>query len=310
MVEAIVGSQAADIMSAELIQRWLKFAAVSEKSIATYSNCLKQLQRYFLSNAISKPTRADLENWRDELISSGKSASTVALYLTAAKLFFRFLAQECLYPNIADNLKNRVRLSHDHKRDALSVDQARELIKATEGKNLLALRDRAITGLLLTTGVRSIEIVRANVADIRYSRGNAFLYVQGKGRFDKSECVLIPASVMKPLQAYLKARGKFSANEPLFISLSRRNYGKRLETQSVRKMIKSNLRKIGIDAPTVTCHSLRHTAACIMFEAKVALTDIQMVLRHKSVDTTLIYLNTINRQKNLAENIVAQFLRI
>ena len=82
-----------------LVNRWLKFAAVSEKSMTTYKVCLKQLFGYFADNKISIPARADLENFRDYLIDSGKSASTICLYLTATKLFFRWNMTTRIYKN-------------------------------------------------------------------------------------------------------------------------------------------------------------------------------------------------------------------
>ena len=264
------------------VSKWIKFAAVSEKSAMTYCNCLKQLANYFADNNISTPTREDLENWRDELIESGKSASTVVLYLTAAKLFFRWLAQENIYPNIADHLKNRVKVNHDnHKKDALTAQEAASLIKSVTGKDLKALRDRAIIALMTTSGLRSIEIVRANYCDIRKIQGGIYLFVQGKGRSDKSESVRIAPQVYSLIQAYLKARGKIASNVPLFVSTSRRNKNARLQTQTISRMVKGNLRDIGIDTPTVTCHSLRHTAATVMILAGQKLDAVQMVLRHK-----------------------------
>lgn len=173
--------------STNLVQQWLNFAAVSDKTASTYANCLRQMRRYFVDNGVNNPTRADLELWRESLIASGKSASTIQLYVTACRLFFRFLAQEKLYPNIADNLKSRVRLTQNHKRDALSIEQSKQLVKVVTGRKLLALRDRAIIALMLTSGVRSIEVVRANVADIRYFNGRAYLR-QGQMR-QKRKCV-------------------------------------------------------------------------------------------------------------------------
>lgn len=304
-MKAIVKVEGTPIISNELVTKWLKFAAVSNKSVETYTGCLRQLFQYFQHNEISKPTRADLEGWRDSLIESGKSASTIQLYLSACRLFFRYLALEGLYPNIADNLKSRVRVSQQHKKDALTAKQANRLLDAAGN-----IRDKAIMALMLTTGIRSIEVVRANVGDIRYHGGNAYLYVQGKGRCDKTECVLIAPQVLKLLQQYLKARKAAKSKSPLFVSSSRRNQGDRITTQAIRKLVKAYLRQIGIDLPTVTCHSLRHTAATLMFDHQQKLTDIQQVLRHKNVNTTLIYLNTISRFKNRAENIVAQVLRI
>ena len=302
------------LMNENLISRWLKFAGVSENSIQTYSKCIKQLARYFAENQISTPTREDMENWRDSLIESGKSASTVNLYLTSCKLFFRWLAQEKLYRNITDHLKNRVKVSNGHKKDALSVKQAKDLQKSIKGRSLKALRDKAIIALMVTTGVRSIEVVRANYCDIRQTNGNYFLFVQGKGRSDKAESVLIAPKVYEKIQAYLKARKssgeKVLKNSPLFVSTANRNKNARLDTQTIRKMIKFNLRKVGIDTPTITCHSLRHTAATIMIQQGEKLYNVQMVLRHRNLATTMIYNNAINRMKNRAEITAAKVLII
>lgn len=304
-----------DIFDNILISRWLKFAAVSEKSIATYKGALKQLFIYFLNNSISKPARMDIENFRDMLIDSGKSASTVCLYMTACKLFFRFLAQENIYSNVADHVKNRVKISNNHKKDSLSVKQANDLLKSVNGDKLKDLRNKAIISLMLTSGLRSIEICRANVCDIRQIEGRNFLYVQGKGRFEKSECVEVPEKVMKVINIYLKAREK-AANkkigrmEPLFVSTARRNKNCRLNTRTIRGLVKDNLRKIGVDSPTVTCHSLRHFAASTMVMKNQSLPNIQMALRHKNLATTMIYLNYFSRIKNRAECAVAEVLRI
>jgi integrase/recombinase XerC len=300
-----------NILRVNLVKRWLKFAGVANKSMETYNICIKQLARYFAEKHISAPKREDLENWRDILIESGKSASTISLYLTAAKLFFRWLAQEGIYPNIADNLKNRVKVDRiNHKKDALSISQAKDLQRAIKGKDIKSLRDRAIIALMLSTGARSIEVVRANIADIRQIEGHYFLFLQGKGRSDKSESVLIAPKVYGLIQAYLKARGKACKQSPLFVSTSKRNKDARLDTQTIRKMIKFNLRQIGIDTPTITCHSLRHTAASVMIQQGEKLYNVQMVLRHKSIATTMIYNNTLNRLKNLAEITASKVLII
>ena len=289
-----------------LVDSWLKFAAVSKQSEKTYSKCLKQLFSYFADNGIEKPRRADLENFRDYLIDSGKSANTICLYLTATKLFFRWLAQEGIFPNVADHLKNRVKVdSSNHKKDALTDKQVASLLKSVKGKDLKALRDRAIIALMATTGLRSISVVRANICDIRQVQGGYYLFVQGKGRNEKKESVRLAAQVYSLIQQYLKARKEKNSAAPLFVATSNRNKNKRLEAQTISRMVKSNLRDIGIDLPTVTCHSLRHTAATIMLLAGQKLENVQAILHHKSICTTQIYNNAINRYRNQGEIIAA-----
>ena len=295
-----------NLFSDSLVNRWLKFAAVADKSIATYTVAVRQMFKYFQDNGISKPVREDLENWRDMLLDDGKSASTIKLYVTSCKLFFRWLDMEKIYPNIADNLKSRVKISPEHKKDFLSAEQSHALLEFSKGKGSVKdLRDRAIIALMLSAGLRTIEICRADVKDIRRLNGVTFLLVQGKGRTEKDAMVRIAPQVFSLIQSYLKARGKVNGNEPLFVATSNRCKGKRLDTQTVRKMVKADLRGIGLDSDRLTAHSLRHTAATTMLLNGAKLEQVQQALRHRQIVTTMIYHHAIERLKNTAECIAA-----
>ena len=114
-------STGAEIFGESLIERFTKFAGVSESSRLTYSKALKQLFRYFADNAISNPTRENIVDWLEDMKAAQKSASTINLYLTAAKIFFRWLAQEGIFRNIADHIKSGLKPSHAHKKDALDA---------------------------------------------------------------------------------------------------------------------------------------------------------------------------------------------
>ena len=298
--------QVSNLFSDSLVNRWLKFAGVAEKSVTTYTTSIKQMFGYFRNNNIVNPVREDLENWRDSLINDGKSANTVRLYIASCKLFFRWLDTENLYKNIADHLKVRVKVSGEHKKDFLSKEQSRQLLNFAKGKGTLKdLRDRAIIALMLTAGLRTIEICRADVKDIRRVNGCYFLYVLGKGRSTKSESVKLAPQVYSLIQSYLKVRGRVKGDEPLFVSTSNRSKGKRLDTQSIRKLIKKDLRGIGLDSDRLSAHSLRHTAATQMLLNGVKLEEVQMILRHRNITVTQIYNHAIQRMQNEGENIVA-----
>lgn len=291
-----------------LIERFAKFAGVSDSSRQTYTKCLKQLFKFFSANSITNPSRADLIDWLDAMKSSGKSPSTIQLYLTSAKIFFRWTALEGIYPNIADHMKSGVKPSHNHKKDALSTDQCKELVKNVSGDDVKSLRDRAILLLMMTSGLRTIEVVRANVGDIRFERGKVFLYVQGKGRSVADEKVLLSKQTYAAVKIYLKTRGKVLCKAPLFVSTSRRNKNARLETQTISRMVKQNLRGIGLDSPRLTAHSLRHSTATNLIFAGIELPKVQMILRHKSLNTTMIYAAAWERYNNDGEQILADVI--
>lgn len=297
-----------NIFGENLIERFAKFAGVSESSRVTYTKSLKQMFRYFAANGISNPTRDNLVEWIDGMKAAQKSASTINLYLTAAKIFFRWLAQEGIFPNIADHIKSGLKPSHAHKKDALDAEQCAELVACVKGNTIKDLRDRAILSLMVTAGVRTIEVIRANVGDVRFERGKTFLYVTGKGHVEADEKILLSKQTYKAISVYLKARGKVSANEALFVSTSRRNKNSRLQTQTISRLCKQNLRGIGLDSPRLTAHSLRHSVATNLIFAGVELPQVQMVLRHKSLATTMIYAAAWNRYNNDAEQTLSNMI--
>ena len=293
------------IFTESLIDRFVKFAGVSESSRKTYTKSIKQLLKFFAANSITMPTRENLVDWIDELKASGKSASTIQLYVTSSKIFFRWLSQENLFANIADNLKTGIKPSHNHKKDALTNEQCADLVKSVKGDDVKSVRDRAIISLMVTAGLRTIEVVRANVGDIRFERGKVFLYVTGKGHVEADEKVLLSKQTYAAIKTYLKLRGKTSMTAPLFVSMSRRNKDARLDTQTISRLVKKNLRGIGLDSPRLTAHSLRHSVATNLIFAGVELPKVQMVLRHKSLSTTMIYAAAWNRFNNDSEQILA-----
>lgn len=289
----------------DLLNRWLLFAGVNAKSAKTYKIALNQLANFFRANAIEKPARFDLEKWRDALIAEKKSPATIRLYLTATKIFFRWLAQENLYPNISDNIKSGVKVSHEHKKDALTAAQANKIIMGVEGNSLKSKRDRAILALMMTAGLRCVEVARLDVADIVNQFGRTFLLIQGKGHCAKDAKVLLPAQVENLIQEYLTARGKVENSQPLFSSCAFRSLGLRLSAQAISKMVKARLRAAGFDSPRLTAHSLRHTAFTTMLLAGCSLESVQMCARHVNISTTQIYNHSVERLKNTAEQIAA-----
>ena len=288
-----------------MIGSWLSFIRVSPKTASTYKIAIRQWKKYCANNSINQPARVDVANFLDGLISAGKSAATVNLYCTAIKLFYRWTALENLYPNIADHLKSGVKSSAGHKKDALTAEQGGKLIKSITGNRLVDKRNRAIVALMITAGLRTIEISRANVEDLVQIGGSWYLYVQGKGRSDRAEKVLIASQVYDLIRDYLSGRKKYATDDALFGGCSPRNTGKRLSTQTISKMVKKNLRGIGLSSKRLSAHSLRHSAACQMIISGVELRQVQSVLRHKNINTTLIYLSEVDRLKNVAEQTAA-----
>lgn len=285
------------------LDRFFMFIDVKAKSADTYKKATKQFMRYLAENGITEPTRETVISWREYLRAEHKP-TTIQLYLTAVKLFFTWLEQEGLYKNIANKVKG-VKIQKGHKKDSLTSNQSKEVLSDIDTTTAKGKRDFAIVALLLTTGLRTIEIVRADVADLRTVGDSTVLFIQGKGRDEKSEYVKVAPQVEKALREYLKTRDGLNDDEPLFTSTSNENKGERLTTRTISKIAKTSLVNAGLNSDRLTAHSFRHTAGTLALMNGAELTQVQQLLRHTNINTTMIYLHSIDRAKNNSEAIVA-----
>lgn len=291
-------------LSADLYGRYIAYLDASPKTAETYTKALRQFFGYLSLNGISQPAREDLIAFREDLKASGHKPTTVQNYITAARLFFQWTAQEGLYPNIAEHLKG-AKLDREHKKDYLTSAQVKEILSGVDRGDLQGLRDYAILTLMITGGLRTIEVVRADIGDLRTAGDSTVLFVQGKGREEKAEFVKISPQVEKAIRAYLKARGQAGEAEPLFTSLSHNSKGQRLTTRSVSGMVKSRMQAAGYDSARLTAHSLRHTAVTLSLLAGKELAEVQQFARHANISTTMIYNHALDKAKNSCGEAVA-----
>lgn len=289
-----------------LIDKYFKSLDVNENTKRSYRRALKQFVLYANAEGIAEPTRSDIIAYKNYLMKN-YTPCTVSSYMTPLRGLYAYLENEGIGKNIAKGIKGGKHQA-GFKKDPLTVDQAKDLLIEIDNTDLKGKRDLAIINLLIRTGLRTIELERANIEDIRQESGEALLYIQGKGRHSKDEFVLLTQATLKPIYDYLTARGKAEDDEPLFISLSNKNYGGRLTTRSISRVVKANLKASGIESDRITAHSLRHTAVTLSLLAGATIQEAQGLARHKNINTTMIYAHNINRVKNAPERKIDQIL--
>jgi len=290
-------------LTGDLQARFIAYLDAKPRTIEAYSKALKPFFAYLTANGITQPTRENIIAYRDSLKAAYK-ATTVQAYIVPVRLFFQWAQQEGLYPNVAEHVKG-AKISKDHKKDALTTRQIKAVMDAITTDNLQGLRDYAILALMVTCGLRTIEVVRADIGDLRTAGDGAALYVQGKGQDEKSEYVKIPQPVEIAIRAYLNSRGKAEAGQPLFASLSNNSQGGRMTTRSISGIVKGRFTGAGYNSDRLTAHSLRHTAGTLNLINGGTLEETQQLLRHSNINTTMIYLHHLDRAKNNSEARIA-----
>ncbi len=140
-------------------------------------------------------------------------------------------------------------------------------------------RDLAMIDLLSSTGIRVGELVRLNKSDIDFENRECIVF--GKG--DKERKVYFDARTKIHLQKYLNSRT--DDNEALFVSLLK-PYD-RLEISGVE----IRLRKMGkeLNIHKVHPHKFRRTLATMAIDKGMPIEQVQHLLGHQSIDTTLQY---------------------
>lgn len=283
----------------EFFNRWTNYIDAKPKTIETYTKAINQFLYWLKDNGIKQPTRADVIAFKESIASSHKP-TTAQNYLMAVKQFFKWTNQEGIYPNIADNVK-AVKLTKGHKKDYLTTAQVKNVLATTDNETIKGLRDYAILSLMVTTGLRTIEVVRANIEDMRTVADFTALFIQGKGRTEKTEFVKLTQKVEDAIRAYLKARGNTKEKEPLFSSLSNRDTNQRMTTRSISRIVKTHLVEAGLNSERLTAHSLRHTTATLNLLNGGTVEETQQLLRHSNINTTLIYSHALERANNNSE---------
>ena len=290
-------------LNISLLTDFFLFLDVSEKTMATYRRALKQLFVFFRKNNISTPTYDSILLFKKELEGRKCKSATIALYLAAARRFFSWCEQKNIFPNIAVGVK-APRQERGHKRDFLGAKQLRLVLSTIERDSLKGKRDYAIMTLMCVGGLRTIEVIRANVEDMRRLGDFTVLYIQGKGRKDRTEFVKLPGPVFDAINDYLKERCNVNEKDPLFISTSNRNVNSRLTTRTISGIAKQAMRKAGFDSPRLSAHSLRHSAVTLSLLAGADLADVQSFARHSSITTTQIYSHAVDRINSSCENMI------
>lgn len=176
-------------------------------------------------------------------------------------------------------LKSPVRRIHRVKTSTVIKETYTDEALETMRDNCTELRDLAMIDLLASTGMRVGEMVLLNQDDIDFNERECIVF--GKG--DKEWLVYFDARTKIHLQNYLASRT--DTEQALFVSL-KAPY-KRLQIGGVE----SRLREMGkrLDIPKVHPHKFRRTLATVAIDKGMPIEQLQQLLGHQRIDTTLKY---------------------
>ena len=206
-------------------------------------------------------------------------------------------------------------------------------------------RDYAMTLLWVSTGTRSIELARAQRRHLAQRDGHPILYLHRKGGDAAEQPVVLAPWVLEALTAYFQLhdarhhqisdppapfRGLLSEH-PLFcwlrgpgkyhskkMNVAERRGCRPLGVGAIQAMMRAHLQQAGLarllnpetqSLRPISPHSLRHTAATLALNHGATIRQVQAMLGHADIQTTMIYLHEQDRIVNAAEHHIPNFSR-
>ena len=271
----------------ELIDKFISAKTIEGCSIRTtkyYASTLRKMSSQICVNVTHMTTdnlRTYLNDYQKINNCSKANIDNIRRNLSS---FFSWLEEENYI------LKSPMKRIHKIKTDKVVKETLSDENLEQLRDNCDCLRDLAVIDMLSSTGMRVGELVRLNINDIDFENRECVVF--GKG--SKERPVYFDARTKIHLKNYINSRN--DDNPALFVSL---NYPyKRLEISGVEIRLRNLGRSVGVNR--VHPHKFRRTVATKAIDKGMPIEQVQHLLGHSQIDTTLHY--AMVNQNNVKES--------
>ncbi|MCP4899773.1 MAG: tyrosine-type recombinase/integrase [bacterium] len=264
-------------------------AVDSEHSRRAYSRALRDFLSWCQARELPFE-RATVQRYRMELAQQ-KAPASVNQALSAIKSLAREAMDRFVLPDATGAAIVQVRSVPQRGRRAgnwLTLDQAKRLIDAPPANSLSGLRDRALLGVLLGSGVRRQECASIQVEQV-VRRSGRWVVLDLARKRDRVATVPLPAWVRPRLKAWWAAADITAGPAFRAVGQGDRLLGP-LSDSGVWWVVQAWGQRLGLE---VRPHDLRRTGAALALDGGASLRQIQVMLGHASIQTTERYLRTI-----------------
>ena len=269
-------SEADPVKQPDIIQTFLAAKRVegcSNKTLTYYDSTIRNVLKS-TGKSVQDITTDDLRIYLDSYqTNNGVSKVTIDNIRRILSTFFAWLEDENFI------IKSPVRRIHKVKTCKTVKETYSDEFLEIMRDNAESIRDLAMIDLLASTGIRVGELVLINRVDVDFV--NRECIVLGKG--NKQRKVYFDARTKIHLQRYLSERT--DDNPALFVTLNK-PYS-RLQIKGVEMRLQRLGRKLGLIR--VHPHKVRRTLATMAIDKGMPIEQVQQLLGHESVDTTLQY---------------------
>ncbi len=250
-----------------------------------------------------RATFLHVNEYISQLEDRGHKPSTIKRKVAAIRGFFSWLeALDLIDRNPARReLLRRIRRVNrmDSAVHFLSSAQASALIAAAGDGGKASVRDATLIKTMLHCVLRRSEAASMNADHIR-PMGRYWILDLPSTKAGADQYVKIPAHVVDDIDIHKEHYGITAG--PLWRSLSNNSRDKRLSTHAIYRIVKNAASRAGL--ADIGAHTLRHTGCTLAIEAGASLQQVQTHARHKSIETTMVYIHQRDRLKDSAADYI------
>lgn len=295
-MQELVLNENKKIIVKDYIERFLDFIDVSDNTIKTYNVGLLQFIQYLKDHNIQEPTREDIIDFREYLKEEQLKPNTINAYLIAIRNFYNWLEYEGITKDITKKIKG-IKLERKHLKRGLSVEEIKKVLSVCKD-----IREELMIKIMINCGLRCNEVVNIQLADFYNDKGVVMMKVLGKARGGlKQDSIKIDNRLFELIQEYVK---QYDIRDYLFVSTSNHNTNGKLTTKTIRYIVKNLFERAGLDMEMLTAHSTRHTTCELLLEKGMPIQEVSEFMRHKNINTTIIYSKELDARNSQASNIL------
>ena len=281
---------------------WLFSEGKAVKTIESYVNDVKGFQSYLQEKLKDVPvlSRFSFVRYKEHLMKEGYAVSTINKKINSLKVYNDFLRTKGYLSESFIQLKrDRIKIAagSEDNVDALSDEQAEQLLFYVENGKKVSARNKLIVYLLLYTGVRVSELVGIKIADIDFLTSQ--LTVIGKG--GKRREIGLRQDVLQLVRDYMKEErsvSNFSHSDYLLVS----QRAEKMHRDAVRDWLAKISKELGFKLHP---HLFRHTFCTRLLKKGVDLTTVSKLAGHSTVSMTAkFYIQTTKQEKMDAVNLL------
>lgn len=288
----------------ELYKQHMKNINLAESTMNQYTRELKNFSDFLIKMNIDQITDIKgihMDMFNAQLILEGNKATTRSRKKSVINKFFDYcLKREILEKNPVDVIE-RIKVTDDDKKkkDIVTDKELEKILKKIDKKSIFKTKNRCLVNMFTFSGIRVSELCGMKWEDIDFK--NKTIGIRGKGRKNR----LVP--LIKDVETELKGLKKEQIPKSDYV-FTVKNTGIPMKPRSVHDIIKRYAKEAKIDK-IISPHRLRATAATNYLREGVNLRYIQMLLGHKSLATTMLYMNPDEQEMNQALHDAAKSMR-